>query len=235
MAQKKLLSLVEVNYMEKRLFGKALILLLILLVVPLENYADIPAFKPTKEDKAWTNEVVMRSLQVTLSTIKEKYKELQKILGKPNHDSLRQIGDLEAGIPDLNKPVLRVFVSSSMGKGALRQYVDEAKKYKAVLVFNGLPEGSWLKLSDLVMSISDEFDNVAMQIDDEAFRRFDVKSVPSFVLSEEEGWEIEQSERLAKDKVSGNIGIKAALEIFAGEGDMAAEAERMLRAGGRRR
>lgn len=251
MAQKKLLSLVEINYMRKHSSRTTIIILLILLAVPASGLGEssplMPSFKPSKEDKAWANEVAVKSLQITLSAIKEKYKELRGMLEKHLHthayghdhegdyDALSGNDGFEAGMPDLNKPVLRVFVSSSMGKELLRQYVEEAKKYGAVLVFNGLPDGSWLRLSNLVMSISDGEDNVAMQIDDEAFKRFDIKSVPSFVLSEEEGWEIEQSRHLAFDKVNGNIGIRAALEMFAEEGDMAKEVEKMLNVGSSRK
>jgi len=66
----------------------------------------------------------------------------------------------------------RIFVSNGMSKNLLKSYVKLAKKYNAILVFNGLPNGSWHKLSQLVTEISgDKPELVALQIDDEAFAK----------------------------------------------------------------
>lgn len=119
----------------------------------------------------------------------------------------------------LAEPVLRIFVSSSMPKPLLKSYAAEAHKYGGVLVFRGLPDGSMKKLTDLAMELS--ADNTAgMQIDDEAFANFEVTQVPTIALSEPEGAKF--------DKVAGSITVKAALELFANDGDMRGDARRLL-------
>ena len=47
------------------------------------------------------------------------------------------------------------------------------------------PQSSWKKLSDLVYEISEgEDQNIAMQIDDEAFSSYGVNAVPAIILAE---------------------------------------------------
>lgn len=121
-----------------------------------------------------------------------------------------------------------MFVSSSMSRELLKSYVDEAKKYRAILVFKGLPNGSWRELASIVSYIAGDMDEVAIQIDDEAYSRFEVSTVPAFILSqnEREFWQGNKPEIF--DKVTGNIGIKGALKMMAKDGDLAEEASSLL-------
>ena len=127
------------------------------------------------------------------------------------------------------RPLLQIFVSSSMSRGSLKSYVREAHRYNGVLVFRGLPQGSFRKITDLVMSISDAQYPVAMQIDDEAFAQFGIKSVPAIVLTGPASMFSEQTAREKFDKVTGHITIKAALETFAAQGDLAINAREWLK------
>ena len=130
---------------------------------------------------------------------------------------------------------LRIFVSTSMQRTLLREYAFEAKKYNGVLVFKGLPDGSFKAMSDLVQylskdqNVNTEMDknldhgaeeNLAIQIDDEEFDKYNVTSVPTFVLSKEQECSGGMSCKNLHDKISGNIGIKSALEKFAQNGDL---------------
>ena len=127
------------------------------------------------------------------------------------------------------RPLLQIFVSSSMSKESLKSYVREAHRYNGVLVFRGLQQGSFRKITDLVMDISDEQYPVAMQIDDEAFAQFGVTVVPAIVLTVAASMFSEQTSKEKFDKVTGHITIKAALEMFAAKGDLAANAKERLR------
>ena len=120
---------------------------------------------------------------------------------------------------------LRVFVSSSMPVSLLKSYAFEAKKYGATLVFKGLPKGSFKELSKLVLAMkgadSEEGkDMSSIQIDDEAFGKFKVTSVPTIVLSNESQCEAPETCAVVYDKVDGNLSLDAALEKFASSGDM---------------
>jgi type-F conjugative transfer system pilin assembly protein TrbC len=128
------------------------------------------------------------------------------------------------------RPTLQIFVSSSMPISLLKSYAKEAAKYNGVLVFRGLPDGSFHKLSGLVADISgDNADGIAMQIDDEAFKAFNVKVVPTIVLSKTASIFSEQVQGGAFDKVGGNVTIKYSLEVFAKEGDLKENARELLK------
>ncbi|BBB57779.1 type-F conjugative transfer system pilin assembly protein TrbC (plasmid) [Candidatus Megaera polyxenophila] len=128
------------------------------------------------------------------------------------------------------RPRLQIFVSHSMPISLLKRYAREAIKYKGVLVLRGLPAGSFHKLSKLVSDISgDDAEGIAMQIDDEAFKAFDVKSVPTIVLSKQASIFSEQVKGGSFDKIVGNVTIKYALELFAKEGDLKANALELLK------
>jgi type-F conjugative transfer system pilin assembly protein TrbC len=112
----------------------------------------------------------------------------------------------------------------------LKSYVKEATKYNGVLVFRGLPAGSFHKLSNLVSDISgDNAEGIAMQIDDEAFKAFNIKIVPTIVLSRSASIFSEQVKGGAFDKIGGNVTIKYALEVFAKEGDLKENARELLK------
>ncbi len=137
---------------------------------------------------------------------------------------------------DRNNSSLRVFVSSSMPIKLLKNYIEEAKKYKAILVFNGLPDGSWNQLANLIHElVGAEIENsdVSVQIDDESFALYSVTSVPSFVLKLE-GEDLNKSDGTETlptfDKVVGNIGIRRALESMASEGSLKEISQEWLKA-----
>jgi type-F conjugative transfer system pilin assembly protein TrbC len=200
--------------------------LLFIVIISVSNSCfALPHPNTSDEDQEWAGGLANQTLKLTMQGIKKKYLELQRMLGVVSED----MTDKE-GVEELLKPaaVLRVFVSSSMSSGLLKAYVKEAEKYGAVLVFKGLPNGSWRQLSELVSNISGESDNVAMQIYDEAFSKFGISSVPTFVLSNEprDNWQEEKKEVF--DKVVGNVGIKGALKLMAEQGDMARAAAVIL-------
>ena len=183
-----------------------------------------------KEDLEFAKDLTEKSRQMILSNIKAKWLELQNMLGGGNEkNSLDTESLVVFDSKHEESTSFQIFVSSSMGKNLLRNYAKSAKKYNAILVFNGLPEGSWRRLSELITEISDnEPELVAAQIDNEAFARFNITYVPSFVLSSVEDIFAENS-KLTFDKVSGSIGIAAALEMFAKEGELKVIANNILK------
>jgi len=130
---------------------------------------------------------------------------------------------------------LYVFVSTSMPKPLLKAYAQEAKKYGGVLVFKGLPNGSFKELAVLVGELNTgSIDAVSdtslpgMQIDDEAFDRFEVSAVPTIILSTTSEYQPHQTTQVIYDKITGNVGIKYALEQFSSSGTLAKEATERL-------
>ena len=208
---------------------KKLLLLLISLLFVSTNVLAGEKFEFKAEDLEYAKDLTQRTMQMNMPTIKEKWYDLQEMLGNEvdrNNGGVNNMDELTSNT------LFRIFVSSSMSINLLKSYAKSAKKYNAILVFQGLPDGSWHKLSNLVSEISGN-DNaaIAMQIDDEAFNQFGITNVPSFVLAKEE--EIfSANPKVTFDKVTGSIGVKKALEVFADGGQLADIARNHLEAGG---
>lgn len=178
-------------------------------------------FKPCvygdEPDMEWAQEMAADNQQIFMDNLKE-------MMEMPGFDE-----DLKAEVLK-PRPRLQIFVSHSMPISLLKSYAREAIKYNGVLVLRGLPEGSFHRLAKLVSDISgDNAEDIAMQIDDEAFKAFDIKSVPTIVLSKPASIFSEQLKGGAFDKIGGNVTIKYALEVFAKEGDLKENAREVLK------
>lgn len=192
--------------------------------VELANKINEAVIKVSKEHSNLAKEIADQGRELALQNIIRKFKELKKESGEE-----WQVGELvelaELAEMDAN---LQIFVSQSMSLNLLRTYYKQAINYGGILVFKGLPEGSFKELTKLVIQISRGKDIGAMQIDDEAFEKFGISSVPTIVLSQESNCLFNQNCRLIYDKIIGNIGIRGALEKFAESGDLAKEARGLL-------
>lgn len=90
-------------------------------------------------------------------------------------DPAAQMPGMSAG------PVLMVFISLSMPQATLQRLVEQAARAKASLLIRGLTKGS---LRDTVAQVQGLIGQrqVAIQIDPQAFERYAVVRVPSFVI-----------------------------------------------------
>jgi len=179
--------------------------------------------------------LIEKSQEIVMSAIAEKYRELlmlrQQQDGVIENKNLMGSGGLGGNYRD--SVLLKVFISSSMDLKLLKTYVKEARRYGGVLVFNGLPGNSWVKLNKTVTEIVGDEEGVGIQIDPEEFDRFNIKTVPAFVLIKEADLITDISEEPAEDKViydkvTGNIGIESALRLFAEKGELGLEAQAKL-------
>lgn len=130
------------------------------------------------------------------------------------------------------RPKLQIFVSSSMPKNLLREYAKESVIYKGALIFKGVIDGKITKFTELIGEILEVDSNAVIQIDDESFAAFGIEQVPTIVLSEQNRLVdiIHNEENITPkyDKVTGNIGIRYALELFSQDGEMKKEARALL-------
>lgn len=193
--------------MEEKKLLRILVLILIQIISINAN--------ASSEDIEWANSIAERNSELFMGHLKE-------MMQGEGFDAETRESALKP------RPTLQIFVSSSMPKSLLKTYAREAALYNGVLVFNGLPSGSFRRLTELVMEISDE-NTAAMQIDDEAFKAYGVKSVPTIVLSRSASMFDEQTQIGMFDKAVGNITIKGALTLFATSGDMKQEARSLLK------
>lgn len=130
------------------------------------------------------------------------------------------------------RPKLQIFVSSSMPKNLLKEYAKESIIYEGALIFKGVIDGKITKFAALVKEILEIDSNAVIQIDDESFAVFGVEQVPTIVLSDQNRLAdfVHNEETIVPkyDKVTGNIGIRYALELFSKDGEMKIEAKNLL-------
>jgi type-F conjugative transfer system pilin assembly protein TrbC len=177
----------------------------------------------SNQDREWVMNLATKSLNSVMEGIKEKYLEYQQSIDAARKQEKGEIYKLSD-----EKATLRVFVSSSMSEELLKSYVKAARRYNAILVFKGLPKGSWRELSRIVAIMNDNNDEIQIQLDDEAFNRFAVKSVPTFVLSKADRQFWQEGVEEVFDRVVGNIGISGALKLMAEKGDLAEIAREIM-------
>ena len=80
---------------------------------------------------------------------------------------------------------LLIFVSFSMPEATLISIANQAVKAKAIMVLRGIPGGltgkSWQAAMNKIKPIAAS--GVNIQIDPEQFKRYDIQSVPSYILA----------------------------------------------------
>ena len=221
---------------EKLLLALAVLILVFLAASSkAEERMELLAEHVAEADRDRLKGLIEKSQEIVMSTIAEKYRELlmlrQQRDGVIENKNLTGSGGLGHNYRDL--VLLKVFISSSMSPELLKTYVRQAKRYGGVLVFNGLPDNSWVKLNKTVTEIVGNEEGVGIQIDPEEFDRFNIKTVPAFVLFKEDNRvtytskEAEEN-KVIYDKVTGNIGIETALRLFAEKGELSLEAQAKL-------
>lgn len=183
-------------------------------------------------DQEWFD-IANSSLDIAISAIKDKYQELIKLKQKSGqYDPEFDLAVDEYGEVNFSNTMLRIFVSTTMSIELLKYYHKQAKHYGGYLVMNGLPEDSFQGLVSLMYQVCElkpgssfEGTNCGILVDSEWFNEFEIKSVPSFVLSKSEGV---TGSKVTFDKVGGNIGVPRALEIMSDKGDLNQEARKWL-------
>ena len=123
-----------------------------------------------------------------------------------------------------NKHDLMIFVSSSMPKNLLREYIIEAKQYGGVLVFRGFIGGSLAKTAKFVKALHDK--GVSAIIDPRSFKDFNINLVPTILVLDTNS-NCKQC-TLIHDKVSGSVSVEYALNLISSEGDNAKIADNII-------
>jgi type-F conjugative transfer system pilin assembly protein TrbC len=177
----------------------------------------------SEEDRQWAEGLTSSSIDMMWQNLKSKFESQEQLEiktdFKSNSDEERE--RQFAG--------LYIFVSTSMPKPLLKSYLQEANKYGGVLVLKGLPQGSFKELTKFVIDLTGNNGNLQdiaanIQIDDEAYERFKVVSVPTIVLSKEDDYHPNQTAIFQFDKMVGNVGVKYSLEEFSKSGELKVQA-----------
>ena len=109
-------------------------------------------------------------------------------LPKPLTNAMPNLGDIAQGYaqgpaPTLaSGPGLFVFVSLAMPEPTLARLVDQAARARAAILIRGVAQGSLRETVARIQKLVDKRE-VAILIDPQAFDRYAVKRVPTFVLA----------------------------------------------------
>lgn len=212
---------------------KILVIYIIILVNILSTKVMASEHSQIKyEESSWIARKLSEATNISRQGLLVKWHELMEMLKRNSDKNYYEYGDFNednnssAGSKSQGSK-LRVFISKSMGISLLKEYVKESRRYNAILVLNGFPDkGSVRKLAQFVDKITDG-ETAEIQIDDEAFKKYQVRAVPTFILTRENIIEEENSKEIF-DRVEGNIGIKGALNIFSEQGELAYLAKKMI-------
>ena len=181
----------------------------------------------SEKDAKWAADLTSSSIDMMWQNLKSKFESQEQLEIKTGFESNRE----EAR--ERQFAGLYIFVSTSMPKPLLKSYLQEANKYGGVLVLKGLPQGSFKELTKFVIDLTGNNGNLQdiaanIQIDDEAYERFKVVSVPTIVLSVDSEYHPNQTAILKFDKMVGNVGVKYSLEEFSKSGELKMQASRYL-------
>ena len=181
----------------------------------------------SEEDRKWAEDLTSSSIDMMWQNLKSKFESQEQLEIKTGFESDRE----EAR--ERQFAGLYIFVSTSMPKPLLKSYLQEANKYGGVLVLKGLPQGSFKELTKFIIDLTGNNGNLQeiaanIQIDDEAYEKFKIVSVPTIVLSFDPEYHPNQSATFKFDKMIGNVGVKYSLEEFSKSGELAMQASRYL-------
>jgi type-F conjugative transfer system pilin assembly protein TrbC len=181
----------------------------------------------SEEDRKWAEDLTSSSIDMMWQNLKSKFESQEQLEIKAGVESNRE----EA--KERQFAGFYIFVSTSMPKPLLKSYLQEANKYGGVLVLKGLPQGSFKELTKFIIDLTANNSNLQdiaanIQIDDEAYEKFKIVSVPTIVLSFDPEYHPNQSATFKFDKMIGNVGVKYSLEEFSKSGELAMQASRYL-------
>ena len=121
----------------------------------------------------------------------------------------------------MDEPQLLIFVSLGLPDGVLKALHEQAIRYGGRLVIRGLLQNSFQKTQIRLRDLG-----ITVDIHPVWFETFAVNRIPTFVLTHQNG---EDNPRF--DKVSGNVPVESALQVFARDGSLSQEATRLLQKG----
>lgn len=113
-----------------------------------------------------------------------------------------------------------VFISFSMPDESIKKAIQDAKKIDGVLVLRGFYNGSYQETAQRIYKLGEKVGNI--QIHPDAFKKYQVKTVPTVVMVEEQQLKVGEDGCALPDSyiaVAGDVPLSYALEQFIKSGD----------------
>lgn len=117
------------------------------------------------------------------------------------------VGAKEAAIV---APRLHVFMSFSVADETWLALSKDLARHDGVFVLRGLPENSFRVLAKRLVQLRDRGVTAQIEIDPRRFQQYQVTSVPTFVIGDEDKY----------DKVAGNVSLRYAVELMSQQGEV---------------
>ena len=161
---------------------------------------------------------------------RERYTKTVERKHTNNDNKKDEVFDFDAMITDHAKmaqanlgdaPRFIAFASLSMPPQSLKKLVRDTAAAGGVTVLRGFPGGSAKQLTKMLTAMASNGEQLsALGIDPRLFRAFDVKAAPSFVMASSDftlcdGFDCKGAVP-PHDRMTGNVSVEYALEIFAG-------------------
>ena len=159
-----------------------------------------------------------------ISTMEEKSK---KHLEQECKAGLDQLMAENQSVVHNHNGQLYVFITLGMKIQNIHALLVEAKRYHAQVVIRGLKNDSFLETASFIREIAKE-ESEGVVIDPNLFRKYNIQTVPTFILAKDCGLFESSKCDSAYDQLEGNISIKYALEKMRAGGDLGAEAKELL-------
>ena len=115
------------------------------------------------------------------------------------------------------EPEFYIFATLGLNQKLLKDLITSARNYKGAVVLRGLKEDSFIKTFEYLKQILGK-ENEGVLIDPTLFRKFEIRSVPAYVLSDGKDY----------DSIRGNVTAKFALSQIADKGQLKEEAKKVL-------
>lgn len=172
-------------------------------------------FRPNQEgnQQAYENQLKANKAQAMKN---ENMRQLIDKLGQQH--TQRTMGSLPAS-SEVGQGALLIFVSFSMPERTLKNLSRQAYQYGATVVLRGFADDSLDKTKNLARKVNEH--GAAWQIHPELFETFNVKNVPTFVMTSDVnslesgcGGGNECATNLGYTSISGDISLMAALDYF---------------------
>ena len=114
---------------------------------------------------------------------------------------------------------LFLFTSFSLPLESWKEHSSYLEKVGGRFVLQGLPGNSFKLFADKLVELRQAGVYADVSLDPPSFEKFEVALIPTLVLATENGY----------DKVSGNIRIRSALELFSDRGNTKISAQQLLK------
>jgi conjugal transfer pilus assembly protein TrbC len=163
-------------------------------------------------DTKWAEEISSRMDPEAVAWVKEqllKDSTIERIKKAEHLEPASTKPCFNADIPRCQNYDIAVCISCSVPDSVWVELSRELEKINGAFVLRGLPENSFRKLSEKILSLQKLGVNAPIQIDPKFFSSNQIESVPTFLILEEG----------KIDKISGNISIRYALQKLSEEGE----------------